>query len=177
MKIDNTITLERIRRVLTPRVILVSLLIVSLLSTVLYATLDSRSKSEVLIWFVTTEADDSIPASRVDDINNYGRECEIDKIVISRRHPEDRYFDVIMSTTAFYSCDIFIMTDEMALKYSEMNMFLPLDEVYVLGEDALIIGDSPVGISLDKNYYLFINRESDVDSTILYNIIDLLRGK
>ena len=177
MKIDNTITLERIRSVLTPRVILVSLLIVSLLSTVLYVTLDSRSKSEVLIWFVTTEADDSIPTSRVDDINNYGRECEIDKIVISRRHPEDRYFDVIMSTTAFYSCDIFIMTDEMALKYSEMDMFLPLDEVYVLGEDALIVGDGPVGISLDEKYYLLINRESDVDSTILYNIIDLLRGK
>ena len=177
MKIDNTITLERIRRVLTPRVILVSLLIVSLLSTVVYVTLNSRIKSEVLIWLVTTEADDSIPASRVDDINNYGRECEIDKILISRRHPEDRYFDVIMSTTAFYSCDIFIMTDEMALKYSEMDMFLPLDEAYVLGEDALIIGDSPVGISLDEKYYLLINRESDVDSTILYNIIDLLRGK
>ena len=77
MKIDNTITLERIKRVLTPRVILVSLLIVSLLSTVLYVTLNSRSKSEVLIWLVTTEADDSIPASRVDDINNYGRECGI----------------------------------------------------------------------------------------------------
>lgn len=177
MKIDNTITLERIRRVLTPRVILVSLLIVSLLSTVIYVTLDSRSKSEVLIWFVTTEADDSIPASRVDDINNYGRECGIDKILISRRHPEDRYFDVIMSTTAFYSCDIFIMTEEMALKYSEMDMFLPLDEAYVLGEDALIVGDESVGISLDEKYYLLINRESDVDSTILYNIIDLLRGK
>lgn len=177
MKIDNTITLERIRRVLTPRVILVSLLIVSLLSTVLYVTLDSRSKSEVLIWFVTAEADDSIPTSRVDDINNYGRECGIDKILISRRHPEDRYFDVIMSTTAFYSCDIFIMTEEMALKYSEMDMFLPLDEAYVLGEDALIFGDESVGISLDEKYYLLINRESDVDSTILYNIIDLLRGK
>ena len=177
MKIDNTITLERIRRVLTPRVILVSLLIVSLLSTVIYVTLDSRSKSEVLIWFVTTEADDSIPASRVDDINNYGRECGIDKILISRRHPEDRYFDVIMSTTAFYSCDIFIMTEEMALKYSEMDMFLPLDEAYVLGEDALIVGDESVGISLDEKYYLLINRESDVESTILYNIIDLLRGK
>lgn len=177
MKIDNTITLERIKRVLTPRVILVSLLIVSLLSTVLYMTLDSRSKSEVLIWFVTAEADDSIPTSRVDDINNYGRECGIDKILISRRHPEDRYFDVIMSTTAFYSCDIFIMTEEMALKYSEMDMFLPLGEAYVLGEDALIFGDESVGISLDEKYYLLINRESDVDSTILYNIIDLLRGK
>ena len=177
MKIDNTITLERIKRVLTPRAILVSLLIVSLLSTVLYVTLDSRSKSEVLIWFVTAEADDSIPPSRVDDINNYGRECGIDKIVISRRPPEDRYFDVIMSTTAFYSCDIFIMTEEMALKYSEMDMFLPFDEAYVLGEDALIVGDESVGISLDEKYYLLINRESDVDSTILYNIIDLLRGK
>lgn len=177
MKIDNTITLERIRRVLTPRVILVSLLIVSLLSTVLYVTLNSRSKSEVLIWFVTAEADDSIPTSRIDDINNYGRECEIDKILISRRHPEDRYFDVIMSTTAFYSCDIFIMTEEMALKYSEMDMFLPLDEAYILGEDALIVGDESVGISLDEKYYLLINRESDVDSTILYNIIVLLRGK
>ena len=177
MKIDNAITLGRIKRVLTLRVILVSLLIVSLLSTVVYVTLDNRSKSEVLIWFVTTEADDIIPSSRVDAINNYGRECGIDKVLVSRRHTEDRYFDVIMSTTAFYSCDIFIMTDEMALKYSEMDMFLPLDEVYAHGDDVLIIGDESVGISLDEKYYLFINRESDVDSTTLYNIIDLLRGK
>ena len=176
MRIDNTITLERIKRVLTPRVVLVAFLIVSLLSTVLYVTLDNHGKSEVLIWLVTTEADDIISDSKLDLVNNYGREYGIDKIIVTRRHPEDRYFDVIMSTTAFYSCDIFIMTQDVALKYSDMDMFLPLDEAYSL-DNALAIGDSFVGISLDEKYYLLINRESDVDGSILYNIIDLLRGK
>jgi hypothetical protein len=141
---------------------------------VFYVTVNRQRSQEVLIWLITTEADEIIPSDALDRLNEYGAEKGIDKILLTRRHPDDRYFDVIMSTTAFYSCDVFIMTAEMAEKYSEMDMFLALDYP---NNETLMIGGEPVGIHLFRDYYFFINSESDVDVAVLYGIFDILRGK
>ena len=176
MKIDNAITRDRVRKALTPKTVAAALIIVFLLSALFYVTAHRQKRREMLIWFVTTETSSPISSDTLDEINEYGRNIGIDKIVLTRRHPEDRYFDVIMSTTAFYSCDMFIMTEELARKYLEMNMFLPLD--YAAGaEEILTIDGEPVGLHLHGDYYLFINSESDFDTEILYDIFDIMRAK
>ena len=176
MKIDNAITIDLVRKALSPKTVAMVLIIVSLLSVVFYITLERQKGREMLIWFVTTETVEPISSDALAEINEYGQENGIDKILLTRRHPEDRYFDVIMSTTAFYSCDVFIMTEEMARKYSEMDMFLPLD--YEAGtEEILTIDGEPIGVHLDGGYYLFINRESDFDIKILYDIFDIMLTK
>jgi hypothetical protein len=176
MKIDNAITIDRVKKALTPKTVAVVLIIVSLLSLVFYVTVDRQKSREMLIWFITTETHEPISSDVLAEINKYGNENGIDKILLTRRHPEDRYFDVIMSTTAFYSCDVFIMTEEVARKYSEMDMFLPLD--YGAGTDEILtIDGETVGLHLDGDYYLFINSESDFDTEILYDIFDMMRTK
>lgn len=174
MKIDNFLTPNRIKKALSLKTMAIILIAVTLLSVVFYVTVNRQRSQEVLIWLITTEADEIIPSDALDRLNEYGAEKGIDKILLTRRHPEDRYFDVIMSTTAFYSCDVFIMTAEMAEKYSEMDMFLALDYP---GDESLMIGGEPVGIHLFEDYYFFINSESDVDVAVLYGIFDILGGK
>ena len=55
MKIDNAITIDRVRKALTPKTVAIVLIIVSLLSLVFYVTVDRQKSREMLIWFVTTE--------------------------------------------------------------------------------------------------------------------------
>ena len=176
MKIDNAITIDRVRKALTPKTVAIVLIIVSLLSLVFYVTVDRQKSREMLIWFVTTETVEPFSSNVLAEINDYGQENGIDKILLTRRHPDDRYFDVIMSTTAFYSCDMFIMTEEMAQKYSDMDMFQPLD--YGAGaEEILTVDGAPLGLHLHGDYYLFINSESDFDTEILYDIFDIMRAR
>ena len=114
---DNNITTARIKRVLSPKVIAIVFLIVTLVTVVFYVTLENIDKKEVQIWFVTTDSEYSFSDDTLKQINDYGTKHGIDKVVLSRRHPEDIYFDVTMSTSAYYNCDVFIMNEEMAKKY------------------------------------------------------------
>ncbi|MBO5716283.1 MAG: hypothetical protein J6S23_07840 [Clostridia bacterium] len=174
MKIDNNITSSRIKRVLSPKIIAIVFLIVALVTVVFYVTIENNDKKEILIWYVTTESEDCFSDGTLRLINDYGAQHGIDKVILSRRHPEDTYFDVAISTSAYYNCDIFIMNEEMAKKYYEMDMFLPLQESGFEG-DLLYIDDKPIGVLIDEGYYLLINANLDVDLQIIYDIFEIFK--
>ena len=60
----------------------------------------------------------------------------------------------------------------MAKKYYEMDMFLP----FSLDGDLLYINGDAVGIMIFEDYYLLINKKTDIDKQIIYDIIDILLG-
>ena len=124
MKLDNTISERRIKNALDLKTVLTVLVVVLVLSTVFYITLENIEKKEVLIWFVTTDAEDMLSANEIKLINDRISQSGIDKAIVTKRHPDDRYFDVAMSTSAYYNCDIFIMKEETVKKYLDMDMFL-----------------------------------------------------
>ena len=150
------------------------LLIVTLLSAVFYITLENSEKREILIWQITADAELLFSSDTLGRINDYATECGVDKVVMTKRHPEDRYFDAVMSTTAFYNCDIFIMNDEMMQKYVESDMFLPLETEGIEADRILYSGDRAIGVSVDEEYYLLINQRTDIDLQIIYDIFDIL---
>ena len=174
MKIDNSFSPERIKKALGLRTILIVLAIVAALSTVFYVVKENTDKRELTIWFVTTESEAGFSEGTLKSVNDYTHGNGIDRTLILKRHPEDRYFDVVMSTGAFYNCDAFIMREEIALKYADMDMFLPLTPDGVDGEDLLLFGESAVGIKLDGDYYFLINRKTDIDTEIIYDIYRIL---
>lgn len=154
------------------------LLIAILFSAVFYITLENSEKQEILIWHITADAESLYSSDTLGRINDYAVGCGVDKVVMTKRHPEDRYFDAVMSTTAFYNCDIFIMNEEMAQKYVESDMFLPLVTEGIEADRLLYSGDRAIGISVDEEYYLLINQRTDVDLQIIYDIFEiLLEGK
>ncbi|MBR2381440.1 MAG: hypothetical protein IKA84_02980 [Clostridia bacterium] len=171
MKTDNKITLSRIKRALSPKILLALFLAVALVTAVFYFTVENNEKNEMQIWYVTTESEDCFPEDTLKLINDYGAMRGIDKVILTKRHPEDTYFDVTMSTTAYYNCDIFIMNEETAKKYYEMDMFLPLCESDF--DDLLYINGNAVGALIDEGYYLLINEKSDVDLQIIYDIFEI----
>lgn len=172
MKTDNKITLSRIKRALSPKILLALFLAVALVTAVFYFTVENNEKNEIQIWYVTTESEDCFPEDTLKLINDYGAMRGIDKVILTKRHPEDTYFDVTMSTTAYYNCDIFIMNEETAKKYYEMDMFLPLEESGFEG-DFLHIDEKPIGLLINESYYLLINAKSDVDLQIIYDIFEI----
>lgn len=174
MKIDNNMTTARIKRILSPKIIAIVFLIVTLVTVVFYVTLENIDKKEVQIWFVTTDGEYSFSDDTLKQINDYGAKHGIDKVVLSRRHPEDIYFDVTMSTSAYYNCDIFIMNEEMAKKYFEMDMFLHLQTDGFEGE-LLYIDGKPIGLLMNEGYYLLINANADVDLQIIYDIFEMFK--
>ncbi len=171
---DNNITTARIKRILSPKIIAIVFLIVTLVTVVFYVTLENIDKKEVQIWFVTTDGEYSFLDDTLKQINDYGAKQGIDKVVLSRRHPEDIYFDVTMSTSAYYNCDIFIMNEEMAKKYYETDMFLPLQTDGFEGE-LLYIDGKPIGLLMNEDYYLLINANADVDLQIIYDIFEMFK--
>ena len=175
MNIDNKITTSRIKMALSPRIIAIIFLVVALVTTVFYFTVKNNDKKEILIWYVTTESENCFSEDALKLINDYGVQHGIGKVVLSKRHPEDTYFDVAMSTSAYYNCDIFIMNEEMAKKYYEMDMFLPLQTDGFEGEDILYINDKAVGVLIDENYYLLINAKTDVDLQMIYDIFKIFK--
>lgn len=174
MSIDNSITVERIKRVLTTRAIAIVLLIVAIASTVFYITLENIERRDILIWLVTEDAQVGFPDDTIKLVNSYASQRGVDKVVLSRRNPSDIYFDVAMSTSAYYNCDIFIMREELVQKYAELSMFLPLTGGDYPTDDLLYVGSDAVGIVVFEDYYLLINAKCDVDSEIIYDILDLL---
>lgn len=177
MSIDNNISGARIKKTLTPKTVAIVLFIVTLVATCFYITIENIDSKEILIWFITTDTDDCFSNDALKHINDYGSQKGIDKILLTRRHPDDRYFDVVMSTTAYYNCDIFIMREEMVQKYSALGMFLPLSVDGADTENLLYIGNDAVGILMDEDYYLLINAKTDIDLQIIYDIFDILIKK
>ena len=177
MSINNGFSLERIKKALNLKTVTIVVLIVAALSAVFYVSVENLEKREVLIWFVTTDAEAGFSDETLKNVNEYGAECGLDRILITRRHPEDRYFDVTMSTSAFYLCDIFIMQKDLALEYADMGMFLSLPDDRLDADSLLYNGEDAVGIPLDDNYYFLINAKTDIDLEIIYDIFYLLGNK
>lgn len=175
MTIDNKITLSRIKSALSIKIIVIVLLIAALLATVFYVTMENKEKKEILIWYITTESTDCFSENALKLVNDYAAKVGVEKVVLTKRNPDDMYFDVAMTTSAYYNCDIFIMTAEMAQKYFEMNMFLPLQIDIENEDDLLYSGEDAVGILIDESYYLLINAKTDVDVQIIYDIFDIFK--
>ena len=174
MKLDNTISERRIKNALDLKTVLTVLVVVLVLSTVFYITLENIEKKEVLIWFVTTDAEDMLSANEIKLINDRISQSGIDKAIVTKRHPDDRYFDVAMSTSAYYNCDIFIMKEETVKKYLDMDMFLTFSDRGSEYDDILYINNSAVGILVFDDYYFLINARTDIGIEIIYDIVDIL---
>lgn len=174
MKLDNTISERRIKNALDLKTVLTVLVVVLILSTVFYITLENIEKKEVLIWFVTTDTEDMLSANEIKLINDRISQSGIDKAIVTKRHPDDRYFDVAMSTSAYYNCDIFIMKEETVKKYLDMDMFLTLSDRGIEYDDILYINNSAVGILVFDDYYFLINTRTDIGIEIIYDIVDIL---
>ena len=172
MSINNSITGERIKKALTPKTIAIALVFVAVVSIVFYITLENRDSKEVLIWNISSENNICFTDEQIRLAREYGAENGIDKVVITNRDPEDRYFDAAMSTSAYYNCDIFVMNCEMVQKYIDVGMFKSLS--YEGYDEVLRIGDAVLGILIDEDYYLLVNDKTDVDMQIIYGILNIL---
>lgn len=174
---NNGITFDRIKKALSLRTLLIILLITAFLTTIFYITIENRERKDILIWHITDESETLISAEKLKSINEYAVLEGFDKLIFTRRDPSDEYFDAAMSTTAYYNCDIFIMTEKMALRFAESNMFLPISADGYAKEDILLFGDTAIGLPIDNNYYLLINAKTTVDTEVIYEIYDILTGK
>lgn len=174
MKIDNSFSWARIKKAISPKIAIAVILIVAAVSAVFYVTLENSESREILIWHITDETEPCISSDTLRQVKDYATDQGIKKVILTRRHPEDRYFDAVMSTTAFYTCDIFIMNEEMALRYTDSDMFLPLSADGFDEESLLYVGNSAIGVALDDDYYLLINSKTDIDEQIIYDIFEIL---
>jgi hypothetical protein len=66
------------------------------------------------------------------------------------------------------------MNEEMALRYTDSDMFLPLSADGIDEDSLLYIGDCAIGVALDDDYYLLINSKTDIDKQIIYDIFEIL---
>lgn len=174
MSIDNSITIARIKKALPLKTIAIVLLTVLVLSTVFYVTIQNRNKDEILIWHITTDSANYFSEDVLKNINDYGKQNGFDRILLTKRHPDDKYFDVLMSTTMYYSSDIFIMREEIVQKYADMDMFLPLSSDVKETEKLIYINGDAVGVLLYEDYYLLINAKTKVDLKVIYDILEIL---
>jgi len=174
MKIDNSFSWARIKKAISPKIAIAVILIVAAVSAVFYVTLENSESKEILIWHITDETEPGVSSDILGQVKDYALEQGIKKVIFTKRHPQDRYFDAVMSTTAFYTCDIFIMNEEMALRYTDSDMFLPLSADGFDEESLLYVGDSAIGVALDDEYYLLINSRTDIDKQVIYDIFEIL---
>lgn len=174
MNIDNRISLGKIKKVLTPKIVAMALLITLVVSTVFYITLENIDKNEINIWYISEDNYDSLLSENLRAVEEYIAECGFDKLLVTKRHPDDRYFDAAMSTSAYYNCDIFIMREEMVESYAEAGMFLTLTNHSFNESDLLYFENNAIGVLIDENYYLLINSKTEVDLQIIYDILEIL---
>lgn len=174
MSIDNNITIAKIKKALPLRTIAIILLVVLVLSTVFYVTVQNRNKDEILIWHITTDSTNYFSEDVLKTINDYGKKNGFDRILLTKRHPDDKYFDVFMSTTMYYTSDIFIMREDVVRKYADMDMFLPLSFDVKETEKLIYINSDAVGVLLYEDYYLLINAKTKVDLKVLCDILEIL---
>ena len=174
MNVNNNFSIERIKKTLNLKTVLSVLIIVAVLSTVFYITLENYESKDVLIWHITDDTNNSFSEGAIKLINDYGAEKGIDKVLLTRRHPDDQYFDVAMSTSAFYNCDAFIMQKELVQEYADSGMFMSLSSNGANKEDMLYIEDKAIGLLIFEDYYFLINARSDVDLETIYGIYEIL---
>jgi hypothetical protein len=174
MNIDNRISLGKIKKVLTPKIVAMALLITLVVSTVFYITLENNDKNEINIWYISEDNYDSLLSENLRAVEEYIAECGFDKLLVTKRHPDDRYFDAAMSTSAYYNCDIFIMREEKVESYAEAGMFLTLTNHGFNESDLLYFENNSIGVLIDQNYYLLINSKTEVDLQIIYDILEIL---
>lgn len=79
-----------------------------------------------------------------------------------------------MSTTMYYTSDIFIMREDVVRKYADMDMFLPLSFDVKETEKLIYINSDAVGVLLYEDYYLLINAKTKVDLKVLCDILEIL---
>ncbi len=176
MKVDNKITVSRLKRVLTVKTVSIVLLAVILLTAAFYCVRERQSRAELHIWYITDTTENCFADDAIKRINDYGQENGFRKIVLTRRHPEDAYLDVVFSTAGFYSCDMFIMDAETAEKYGKMEMYMPLDSESVGEEKLLYIDGRAVGYFLDENFYFLVNAKTKADFQVIFHIYNILCG-
>ncbi len=174
MRIDNKLSKDRLKKALPPKTIIAVLVIVAILSTIFYITIQNRSKKEILIWYVTTKAEDTFSENTFKSLNEYGTQSGFDRILLTKRHPEDGYFDILMSTSGYYTCDIFIMKEDVVKKYMDMDIFMPISSESQNSRELLYVENNAVGVQLNDEYYLLINKKTDVDLQKIYDIFDIL---
>jgi hypothetical protein len=66
------------------------------------------------------------------------------------------------------------MKKDMAEKYVDMDMFLPIPVDGDSAENILYLENCAVGILIFEDYYFLINNKSDVDFEVIYDIYDLI---
>jgi len=170
---DNKISKERIKKALSYKTVAAVLAIAAMVSAVFYIMLENRDKKEVRIWYVTTEAENCFPGDTMQLCNEYAAQNGLDRVILTRHHPDDVYFDATMSTSAQYHCDVFIMNAEMAMKYADMEIFMPVSTDGREKDELLRIGEEAVGILIAENYYFLINTRTDIDLKMIYDILDI----
>ena len=69
------------------------------------------------------------------------------------------------------------MQKDIALEYAEMDMFLQLSEGSIEGDDLLCVGDAKIGVLIENDHYFLINKKTDIDQEIIYNIYKMLEFK
>ena len=173
MNVDNKITISRITKSLDLRTVLIVVLVVAVAMGVLYVTLQNRDKKEILIWYVTEDSGTIFADGVAEKVNAHARENGFNRALMTRRDPADQYFDALMSTSAFYTCDIFIMQAEVAQKYVEMDIFMTIDDA-AMGSQLFNANGNPIGILICENYYLLINSKTELDMQMIYDIYDIL---
>jgi len=174
MSINNSFSIERIKKALDIKTVAVVLLVVTLVSLCFYVTIDNLESREVLVWFITGDSNIGFSDETIRLINEYAAEKGIDRVLLTKRHPDDQYFDAAMSTSAYYNCDIFLMERELVSEYAEAGMFLPLSDNGMPEEKLLYDGTDTIGFLLKENYYFLVNAKTDIDSEIIYEIYNML---
>ena len=134
----------------------------------------NKEKKEILIWYITTEGTDCFSENALKLVNDYAAKVGVEKVVLTKRNPDDMYFDVAMTTSAYYNCDIFIMQKETVNSYAEAGMFLTLTNHGFDESDLLYFENNAIGVLIDENYYLLINSKTEVDVQIIYDIFEIL---
>ena len=71
MNIDNRISLGKIKKVLTPKIVVMALLITLVVSTVFYITLENNDKNEINIWYISEDNYDSMLSENLRAVEEY----------------------------------------------------------------------------------------------------------
>ena len=71
MNIDNSISVKKIKKVLTPKIIAIALLVALIVSTVFYITLENNDKNEINIWYISEDNYDSLLSENLRAVEEY----------------------------------------------------------------------------------------------------------
>lgn len=168
MTIDNKITLERVKKVLKPALIVVLVVAVVLACFVAYYLLSLPSPKEKLtIWVGSTAFDYSVALR--DEVLQYSGKYGITHCSFVIRNPDDFYYDTAFSLSGYYSADVFILDEKQIEMYQETALFMPLNV-----EEGYRYQDKVIGIPLTEELYVLLNYRSDKDAEMLMDVLNFL---